>query len=81
MLVFVDDDPARKDVNKRAVCYSIYENGAWSAPDFIDNDGTLDDYPNLDDLGDGRILVTWSSADNALPEGATVEAAFVPGFG
>lgn len=37
----------------------------------VDNDDTLDDYPGISDLGDGRILITWSSADRVLNDGAT----------
>lgn len=50
--------------------YSIYENGIWSQPQPIDNDGYNDDTPRVYDLGDS-ILVTWSS-EGDLPDDATV---------
>lgn len=76
LCVFICDDDSRSIVNKRALHYMIYDgSGNWSEPQLVDNDGTLDDYPNLSDLGDGRILVTWSSADKELENGATVEDA------
>ncbi len=74
LMVFVDDDTDRNDVNKRAVFYSIGDGDNWSEPQLIDDDGTMDDYPDVYDLGD-RLLVTWSSADKEFESGATVEDA------
>lgn len=75
LMVFVDDDTARNDVNKRAVYYSIGDGDTWSEPQLLDDDGTLDDYPDVFDLGNGKILVSWSSSDTVFDEGATVEDA------
>ena len=75
LMVFISDNTERSAVNGRTVYYSIYNNNRWSVPKILDDDGTLDDYPNLCDLGDGRILITWSSADKVLEDGATVEDA------
>ena len=75
LMVLIYDDGERSAVNKRTAYYSIYSSDRWSVPGILDDDGTLDDYPNLTDLGDGRILITWSSADVVLPDGATVEDA------
>ena len=72
LMVFVGDVPTRTDVNRRAVYYSIGSGTTWSNPVILDDDGTPDDYPSVCDLGDGRILVVWSSADKALEDGATV---------
>lgn len=74
LMVFVDDDTSRNNVNKRAVFYSIGDGDNWSEPQLIDDDGTLDDYPDVYDLGD-RILVSWSSAEKEFDESATVEDA------
>ena len=77
LMVFVGDDSTRTSVNKRAVYYSLSkDNGdTWEEPKLIDDDGTADDYPDVFDLGDGKALVTWSSVDKTLPEGASVEDA------
>ena len=73
LMVFVGDVPTRTAENSRAVFYAIGDGKTWGDPQILDDDGTVDDYPNVCDLGDGRLLVTWSSGDKVLPEGATLE--------
>ncbi len=75
LMVFIDDDTERSDVNKRALYYSVYDGAAWSEPVLVDDDGTPDDYPMLYNMGNGEIFVAWSSADRALADGETVEDA------
>jgi len=72
-MVYIDDDPERNDVNRRALYYSIYSKGKWTIPEILENDGTLDGYPNLCDLGNGTVFISWSSADRVLPDDATLE--------
>lgn len=74
LAVFIYDTGDRSELNKRELFYTIYnsDRSSWSVPRSVDDDGTLDDYPNLFDLGDGRILITWSSADIKLEKGDTV---------
>ena len=73
LMVFVGDVPTRSAANCRAVFYAIGDGQTWSNPQILDDDGTVDDYPNVCDLGDGRLLVTWSSGDQVLPDDATLE--------
>ena len=47
IMVFIGDDSGRTDNNRTALYYSIYDNGKWSEPKQIENDGTADAYPNL----------------------------------
>ena len=76
LAVFVDDAPDRRDINSRAVYFTVRDkNGSWSEPQIIDDDGTMDDYPYAEDLGNGRILIAWSSADEILKDDATLEYA------
>ena len=75
LMVWVDDDAERTDINRRAVYYSVSSGDNWSTPKQIDNDGTLDDYPDICDLGNGKLLVTWSSADRVLKDNEGVEEA------
>ncbi len=72
LMVYVDDNPARADVNKRTVYYSIGDGETWGVPEILDDDGTLDDYPNVQDLGNGQIIVSWSSANKVHDEDADV---------
>ena len=65
MLVFLDADE-----DGTSLKYSIYENGVWSQPQDVDDDGRNDDSPEVYDFGD-NILITWSSED-ALPDDADV---------
>lgn len=75
LALFIEDNRERSSVNKRTLYSTVYSDGRWSIPQPVDNDDTLDDYPGISDLGDGRILITWSSADRVLNDGATVEEA------
>lgn len=70
LLTFIDDDIYRSEINRTALCYSIYDGETWWYPRQIDDDGTLDDYPNVFDLGD-KIMISWSSADKVLNDNAT----------
>lgn len=61
--VFVDDVPSRSVENGTAVYYSIISaEGSVSLPTMIDDDDTLDEAPDVLDLGNGEILITWSDA-------------------
>ncbi len=59
IMIFLDSDAS--GINLK---YTIYENGRWSNPQNVDNDGTNDDTPQIEDLGD-KLLITWSSEGNA----------------
>jgi len=67
--VFLDDDVKRSGRNRTAVYYSIVdENGDASYPVMIEEDGTLDEAPDVIDLGNGEILITWSDASRTFDE-------------
>ena len=69
--VFLDDELeedgslARAEEDSAAVYYSIYshEEGTWSKPVLLEDDGTVDQDLSIFDLGNRGILVTWSSAN------------------
>ena len=75
LCVYIDEVKIREGANKNALFYMVYQCGRWEEPVVIDNDGTVDAYPNLSDLGNGQILITWSSADNVVSETATTKDA------
>lgn len=79
LVVYINDNPVRSDENSRMLYYTIYDESAsdkkWTLPAALEDDGTLDDYPNMQDLGNGKILVTWSSSEKVLETGADVNTA------
>ena len=42
MLIWVDDDKARDTYNRYRLMYSLYNNGSWSVPKAVDDDGMID---------------------------------------
>lgn len=68
LAVFTNVDPKRTAVNAKAVYYTLYSNGAWSTPKMIEDDGTLDQYPAIADLGNRGAVITWSSAEQVFTE-------------
>lgn len=71
LLVWLDDDGSGDGYNRAQLKYSIYSSAgrAWSAPARVDDDATNDDCPLMYSLGNGKILVVWSSADGELNGG------------
>ena len=63
--MFIGDVPDRSAANRTGLYYSVYDGAKWSTPVLVDDDGTLDDYPEAFDLGD-KVLIAWSSADLSL---------------
>lgn len=68
MMVYIGSDASRTiETNENCLYYSIYENGAWSAAQPIENDGTADSTPALGKYGDDVVIV-WSDASRAFTE-------------
>ena len=42
MLIWVDDDKSRDTYNRYRLMYSLYNNGSWSVPKAVDDDGMID---------------------------------------
>ena len=72
LAVFLDYDTDREGINQTAVYYTIYDNGVWAEPKLLEDDGTVDDSPVLENLGDKGIMVAWSTADRVLEADADV---------
>lgn len=63
LMVWLEDDGTRSDDQITALMYSVRDqNGVWSAPQVVQNDGTGDFYPNLCDAGD-NVMISWTSSD------------------
>lgn len=66
LAVYADDVVNRDESNSHAVFYTVYSDGAWSEPRIIEDDGTVDDTPAIEEAGDGRLFVAWSSANEVF---------------
>lgn len=62
MLVFIDTDSSRGELERNVMKFAFYRNGNWSAPVAVQDDGTADFQPNVTDAGD-NVAVTWISSD------------------
>ncbi len=71
MMVWLDDDTSRALADKTALYYSILENGTWSEPKIIDNDGTADFEFDIEAASNGAAIV-WQSANRKLSESEDV---------
>ena len=65
MLAFIADDPERSDEERTALMYSIYDNGSWSEPVKVQDDGTADFEPDICD-GGNKLHITWTSREPGL---------------
>jgi hypothetical protein len=62
ILVFIDTDESRGELERNALKYSFYDGSSWSAPVTIQEDGTADFSPSIADAGD-NVAVAWTSSD------------------
>ena len=59
MMLFMDDDPSRNGINSRSLYYTIAdEEGLWSEPVLVDDNGTADAMPSMKKIGD-KVLISW----------------------
>ena len=52
MLIWVDDDKSRDTYNRYKLIYSLYNNGSWSVPKAVDDDGMIDYQVSATAVGD-----------------------------
>ncbi len=65
MMAWIEDDSARDTYNRMRLVYSIYENGSWSKPKAVSDDGTNDAYPSL--ATDGTtVYIAWQNLKRSL---------------
>lgn len=63
--VAVWTDAVSSDVNQIMLYYSVYENGTWSSPETVYNDGTMDYAPCLKVIN-GTAYLAWQNAAENL---------------
>lgn len=66
-LVWIDDNPDRDAVNRTQLRYSIFKDGTWSEPDWLDDDGTADNGPTMATISEG-VLIAWQDISREVSE-------------
>ena len=72
IMVWLADDGTRTAGNHVALVYSVFDNGAWTEPEYVYDDGTADFYPQLATDGD-EVFVTWQNMNMTFDENVTIE--------
>ncbi len=71
ILVWVDDLSTRSTMNRTALFYSIYEDGQWTSPQMVQNDGTADF--DFDMVADGNnVYIIWQNAKIIFKDESTI---------
>lgn len=75
LLVWIDDDSDRTDINRTALYYSVYDctKKIWSEPKQVENDGTADFSPVLKNLN-GKPYLLWSNCSKVLNDDADMNS-------
>ncbi len=68
MLIWVDDDTSRDDYNRYKLVYSLYNNGSWSLPKAVDDDGMIDYQVSVTAVGDD-IYIAYQKFNAKFTEG------------
>lgn len=71
LLVWIDNDTSRSDINCTVLKYSINDGTSWSTPADIYNNGTADFSPKLAVTDNGAVLV-WQKANDVLADSTTL---------
>ncbi len=71
LLVWIDNDNARGDINCTVLKYSVNDGTSWSQPMDIYNNGTADFAPKLATTDNGAVLV-WQKANSVLSNSTTL---------
>ena len=71
-------DAASSDVNQIVLYYSVYENGTWSAPEKVYNDGTMDYAPCLKVIN-GTAYLAWQNATRKFEDAGSLGLSGIAG--
>ncbi len=66
-MIWTDDNPDRSPMNRTQMRYSVLEDGTWSEPIWIGQDGTGDFSPVSASTGNG-VLMAWQNIKEIMPE-------------
>ena len=70
LLVWIDDDSSKMNVNKTSLMYSVFDGASWSTPESIGETGGANDYPSIHCDGE-KVDIVWQKADK-LDDDATL---------
>ena len=71
MLIWVDDNGQKSDLNRTSLMYSIYDGNSWSEAKEIDETGTYNDRADVY-VYDGKAYILWSKANKEWTESMTL---------
>lgn len=68
MLIWVDDDQSRDTYNRYRLIYSLYNNGSWTVPKAVDDDGMIDYQVSVTAVGND-IYIAYQKFNAKFTEG------------
>lgn len=74
LLVFLEDDTSRGDMDKARLMFSVLEDGVWSDPEAVSDDGTSDYMPSVAVYGDEALVVWLNNTQIYGDENPDIEA-------
>ena len=74
IMVWIDDDGTKDDVNKTSLFASVFKDGEWSEAEVLYETGGLNDYPDLYTDGE-NVYIVWQRTASALSRKATLSEA------
>lgn len=72
ILIFQSNDASRETQNSVKLMYSVYHNGSWSQPEAFLDDGTLDTFADIKQIGDD-VFVAWQKCSTTIGSGSAEE--------
>lgn len=73
IMVFQSDDPERSSLNRSCLMYSVYQNGIWSAPEPVWDNGCADMAASLA-TGPAGTYVVWQKLNQVLSDDTSVDS-------
>ncbi len=70
IMFYMGDDLSRDDYDCQTLYYMIYDNGSWSQPVILDDDGTADLDYSVAQAGD-KVMVVYSDLDSKFGDAAS----------
>ena len=72
IMIFQSNDAERETQNSVKLMYSIYHDGSWSQPKAFLDDGTLDTFADIKQIGDD-VFVAWQKCSTTIGSGSAEE--------